>query len=944
MAANAANIITQSKQELGLKCTRITSGYREKSWQSRWNRRAQNLANWNAYHSRQDWSHKLPWQTQQTIAEFGISIEQSVGTLERGLTDTPNWLTVDPIGIGDPLIDPEIIAALLKYYLDRLWIPGDAPETSYNFANLLGDGIKRALLESVLTSKVTAMLSTKYQYRLVESKPIKGKLGHRESLSAHDFAPLGRQKIERDPIQDFRLNISLVPWEDYFPDSSLQNKFTIHEVTMLISDLSAIPDFDPKAIAAVRGNAGATYSDMYKRVTQDTVFIAHDPDEVRVQECWGDLIDPDTGEVLATNSFWTVCNGHLLRPPTPNPFWHGKRPFVSAALLRNPNSTVHKALADDAVNTWQFLNELVSLMFDGALASVWGKGQMRSDYVENVDDFNEGIPQAATFLLRPNTPEGYKAWEALEGGSLPDYAMKIFELAMRQFQTAMATNDLKLGQQPPQEATATCVPMWTEALTRTGWKSSEELQIGEEMLGVNPRTSQLEWTRLEGLNFYESAPTVLYYNSEWKTVCTPNHRWAWRRYDTHKARFADGALTVSAIAEMPECSSIWTTAMSPAPDGQGLGYVTISEFLNRADLVQTVLKMTQVERQAFIVGCLAGEGFTRPSHGSGRPVVIFTQNEGPVLDAFRLACFLEGIRTSCTKGKPVQTKSGEWKDSARHSQLFYHSPVWKMNLRSEDAGEQPVWCPTTTLGTWVMRQGDIITITGNSVVEAMQAAGSLFESIAARTEDTWVEPNMELAWMTILQYEFDHKLVDPALVQILGPERVLQLTQMSNEERFVLLSQSAKFKCRGLRGVTARSRILTKLANMIQLFMNDPTGQLMQSFLKNRSMDRLVDQLVLNSGIDPTTLEKTSQEKAADEAQQQVDAVMSQLPKPPGTPGGGPPPNPPGAPPGTVPPANGGSPPAPINASQDQTPSGGAALAPKTPSGQVPGAPQPGMG
>jgi hypothetical protein len=682
--ANAANIITQSKSALALKCTRITAGYREKSWQSRWNRRAQNLANWNAYHSRQDWSHKLPWQTQQTIAEFGISIEQSVGTLERGLTDTPNWLTVDPVGIGDPLIDPDIIAALLKYYLDRLWIPGDAPETSYNFANLLGDGIKRALLESVLTSKITAMISTKYQYRLVESKPIKGKLGHRESLSAHDMVEMGRPRVVRDPIQDFRLNISLVPWEDYFPDPSLLNKFTIHEVTMLISDLTANPDYDPKGIEAVRGNAGATYSDMYKRVTQDTVFIAHDPDEVRVQECWGDLMDPDSGEVLATNCFWTVCNGHLLRPPTPNPFWHGKRPFVSAALLRNPNSTIHKALADDAVNTWQFLNELVSLMFDGALASVWGKGQMRSDYVENVDDFQEGIPQAATFLLRPNTPEGYKAWEALEGGSLPDYAMKIFELAMRQFQTAMATNDLKLGQQPPQEATAT------------------------------------------------------------------------------------------------------------------------------------------------------------------------------------------------------------------------------------------------------------------SVVEAMQAAGSLFESIAARTEDTWVEPNMELAWMTILQYEFDHKLVDPALVQILGPERVLQLTQMSNEERFVLLSQAAKFKCRGLRGVTARSRILTKLANLIQLFLNDPTGQLMQSFLKNRSLDRLVDQLVLNSGLDPTTLEKTQQEKAADDAQQMVESVMSQLPKPPGLPGGGPAPQQPGQPP-TAPPANGGSPPAPIDASQDQTPSGAGAMAPKTPSGQIPGAPQPGM-
>lgn len=673
MSRAAPNIITQTREELARKATRITATYKDHSWQSRWNRRAQNLANWNALHSRQDWSHKLPWQTQQTISEFGISIEQSVGTLERGLTDTDNWLTVDPVGIGDPVINPDIIAALLKYYLQRLWIPGDAPETAYNLANLLGDGIKRALLESILTAKVYGKLCTKYQYRLEQSKPVRGKTGHRESLSLYDMVPMGRPRVVRDPIEDFRLAIELVPWEDWFPDPSLLNKYVIHEVTVHVSELGANPDYDPEVVGRVRGNADANYSDMYKRVTQDVVFVQHDPDEVRVQEVWGDLIDPDTGEVLATNNFWTVCNGQLLRPPTPNPFWHGKRPFVSAALMRTPNSTVHKALADDAVNTWQFLNELVSLMFDGALGSVWNKHQMRTDFVENADDFQEGIPQAATFLLRPNTPEGYKALEKIDSGELPQYAMEIFQLAMRQFQTAMATNDLKLGQQPAQEATAT------------------------------------------------------------------------------------------------------------------------------------------------------------------------------------------------------------------------------------------------------------------SIVEAMQAAGSLFESLAARTEDSFVEPLLELAWQTILQYEIDGKFVDPVLVQILGPELVLQLTQLSNEERFVLLAQSAKFKCRGLRGITARGRILTKLANLLQLFGQNP--EVAMAYKQNYSMSQLVEQLLRNSGVDPSTLKKTQDEKDADEAQQMVDEAMNagQVTQP-------------GA--GTTPPAaqaNAGSPASLINASQDQQATSDA-MAPKTPGGSVPGAPTPQMG
>ena len=126
--------------------------------------------------------------------------------------------------------------------------------------------------------------------------------------------------------------------------------------------------------------------------------------------------------------------------------------------------------------------------------------------------------------------------------------------------------------------------------------------------------------------------------------------------------------------------------------------------------------------------------------------------------------------------------------------------------------------------------------TATSIVEAMQAAGSLFESIAARLEDTFLEPLFELAWQTVLQYEFDHKFVDPALVQVLGPQRVLELTQMTNEERFVVLAQSAKFKVRGLRGVTARNRTLTKLVNLLHTFAGPPHGSA-DPQLRNRPDD-----------------------------------------------------------------------------------------------------------
>ena len=119
--------------------------------------------------------------------------------------------------------------------------------------------------------------------------------------------------------------------------------------------------------------------------------------------------------------------------------------------------------------------------------------------------------------------------------------------------------------------------------------------------------------------------------------------------------------------------------------------------------------------------------------------------------------------------------------------------------------------------------------------------------------------------------------------------------------------------------------------NLLQLISQSP--DLLIAYKQTRSLDRLMDQLILNSGIDPTTLEKTQQEKDADEAQQMVQEATASVPQPPA----------PAAPGGGAPPANGGSPPAMVDASQGQNATSGA-MASKTPSGQVPGAPQPGIG
>jgi hypothetical protein len=117
-----------------------------------------------------------------------------------------------------------------------------------------------------------------------------------------------------------------------------------------------------------------------------------------------------------------------------------------------------------------------------------------------------------------------------------------------------------------------------------------------------------------------------------------------------------------------------------------------------------VLRLGTGQRAAFFQACMDAEGF----HDSkGYPRI--SQNEGPVLDAIKLAATLEGyyVREHTVKRDP--------RGNAPHSVLVLSRPkVGGTRLRKTPAGSAPVWCVTTGNGTWLMRQNGRIMLTGNS--------------------------------------------------------------------------------------------------------------------------------------------------------------------------------------------------------------------------------------
>lgn len=125
-----------------------------------------------------------------------------------------------------------------------------------------------------------------------------------------------------------------------------------------------------------------------------------------------------------------------------------------------------------------------------------------------------------------------------------------------------------------------------------------------------------------------------------------------------------------------------------------------------SQLPELVTRLSSEARAAMLDAMLKGDGALKPN---GR--WTFGQKAKPgVSEAFTILATMEGIalgkpRTSSVGDVPVQTLR-----KTRLIGVDYLSITWGV--------PQPVWCPTTRYGTWIMNLDGYITITGNTRAKA----------------------------------------------------------------------------------------------------------------------------------------------------------------------------------------------------------------------------------
>lgn len=398
-----------------------------------------NEMNWNVYMGNIDWSHKVDGQSMEHLPKLANSVEQMTAFVKRALSQFGAWFSVELA--NETVLTSDQARALLARFLDTVVV---ARDKTTDFATLLGDGTKQALLESLLVFKVHGAYLTERAFRVEPGNLLAG------------VEPY----LADDANKVWRLRIDLIPSEGYFPDPTGRNLYEIHELERDLSEVAANAEgddaiYDPKVVEAISEDMAKEERKMDRARGKPDVTTPRRRKRVQLREMWGTLLDRD-GKVVIENCVCTIANGkHLLRKPTPNPFWHRESPIVAAPLLRVPHTTWHKAIYDPVASLNLALNELYNLILDGGIASVWGVRQVRTDWLDDPRQVSNGIPQGATLGITADAPMGGKVVENVTTGQVPGEALAVFGLTDREAAQAGFSNDVRLGNLPQRQVKAT---------------------------------------------------------------------------------------------------------------------------------------------------------------------------------------------------------------------------------------------------------------------------------------------------------------------------------------------------------------------------------------------------------------------------------------------------------------------------------------------------------
>ena len=255
-----------------------------------------------------------------------------------------------------------------------------------------------------------------------------------------------------------------------------------------------------------------------------------------------------------------------------------------------------------------------------------------------------------------------------------------------------------------------CVPMDTQALTRKGWKEFDDLLVGEEILAYNQETGMKEWTPLLEKCVFDDAEVFAIENRNFKVRATANHRWFVEYRNTSTGNYEPRVVETK---DLNTCCNIIVNAPMREFPSISSGILDGKYGIN---WVERIISKGLTGIESFMEGFLIADGYYSNQNAvkggdtqcQGKGRWMFGQNLGEHFNAALTGAYIaHSGYLNVTRRK---TKTNEMGIVT----LNKKSTVTMQRMKIHSIGNERVWCPRTKFGSWVMRQGDVITITGNT--------------------------------------------------------------------------------------------------------------------------------------------------------------------------------------------------------------------------------------
>jgi hypothetical protein len=279
-----------------------------------------------------------------------------------------------------------------------------------------------------------------------------------------------------------------------------------------------------------------------------------------------------------------------------------------------------------------------------------------------------------------------------------------------------------------------CVPEDTsKALTRNGWKSVYELNVGDEIMTYNIEKDELEFKPVLNLHRYKDVKTnvVRSGNNGFIFEATDNHKWVVKLPEIKGKRLekynrVNGKALIETADLLVNKYNKHLVVSAQYNGGQNIKLDKIFKY--GTNWVKYILDITNEQRQAWLFSSIVYDGNQKKverltenikkideldwlyTSTNEKQSFGFKQKDIEHRDAFLLSAFLNSGLVTWKKIKDKDIYSCHYTSNKR----FKNTSNFK--LVKENISD--VWCPETENGTWVMMQetdgNGIITITGNS--------------------------------------------------------------------------------------------------------------------------------------------------------------------------------------------------------------------------------------